>query len=188
MSARKGDWMQTAAGRAFWPLDPRTEEVNADDIAHALSHQCRFAGHVREFYSVAEHCVRVSVLIEKLGGCAWEQLAGLLHDASEAYLVDLPTPVKRSMPDYDRFEREVEACVEERFGLPPGSIRSAIVKDADLVMLATEKRDLMGGERGGKWMVLPEPDKDVIEPWGCAHGPRFAFLMRLAQLNGRLAQ
>ena len=90
MSERVGDWIQTMSGVIFYPLDPRPEEIRIEDIAHALSHQCRFAGHCREFYSVAEHSVRVSRELPQEF-----MLWGLLHDASEAYLVDLPRPIKR---------------------------------------------------------------------------------------------
>ena len=60
VSARKGDWMQTYTGRQFWPIDPRANEVHIEDIAHALSMMCRYNGHCRTFYSVAEHSVLVS--------------------------------------------------------------------------------------------------------------------------------
>ena len=58
--SRGGGWLQTWSGRMFWPLDPRDDEVDICDIAHALAHQCRFGGHCRRFYSVAEHCVLLS--------------------------------------------------------------------------------------------------------------------------------
>src|ERR1017187_10636100 len=75
----------TFSGIHFWPLLPNPADIRIEDIAHALSNQCRFAGHAREFYSVAEHSVRVSQL------CPPEDaLWGLLHDASEAYLTDVP--------------------------------------------------------------------------------------------------
>src|SRR4051812_6540197 len=87
---QKGDWMQTISGKAFFPLDPRPADVDIQDIAHALAFQCRFGGHVKEFYSVAEHSVRVSLI------CAHEDAKwGLLHDATEAYLSDIVRPVKR---------------------------------------------------------------------------------------------
>src|ERR1039457_118422 len=80
----------TFSGLRFWPLDPNPEKILIDDIAHALAHQCRFGGHASRFYSVAEHSVHVSRL------CPPEDaLWGLLHDASEAYLVDLPRPLKQ---------------------------------------------------------------------------------------------
>ena len=81
MSERRGDWIQTYLGIQFWPLDPRPEEVMLFDIAHSLSNMCRFTGHCREFYSVAQHSVIVSQNVPR-EDAAW----GLLHDASEAYM------------------------------------------------------------------------------------------------------
>ena len=136
---RIGDWMQTAHGRLFWPLDPRADEVHVDDIAHALANQCRFAGHCREFYSVAQHSVLVSYEVP-----VEDALWGLLHDASEAYLVDLPRPVKRASEigdAYMRAETAVMAAICDRFRL--SREQPASIKLADDVLLMTEARDLM---------------------------------------------
>lgn len=97
MNERKGDWIQTYTGRQFWPLDPKPEEVCIEDIAHALSQQCRYAGHTIRFYSVAQHSVEIALRVPRAAA-----LWGLLHDAAEAYLVDLPRPVKYLMPAYKR--------------------------------------------------------------------------------------
>src|SRR5690606_5290032 len=82
---RLGDWMQTFTGRAVYPLDLRPDDIDIQDIAHALSMQCRYAGHTRQFYSVAEHSVHVARWCRQYGPAA--ALEGLLHDATEAYLV-----------------------------------------------------------------------------------------------------
>lgn len=133
---RTGDWIQTYTGRQFWPLDPRADEIFVEDIAHALSMQCRFAGHCLKFYSVAEHSVLVSRNVAP-------ELAlwALLHDAAEAYLVDLPRPVKRSMPDYRGAEDRVMAAICYRFGLPQDM--PAAVKTADNRILADEAEQNM---------------------------------------------
>lgn len=91
---RRGDWMMTYSGRAFWPLDPRADEIDPLDIAHALSMLCRYGGHVRRFYSVAEHCVLMSHAV-----APEHALWALLHDATEAYMVDLPRPINRILLD-----------------------------------------------------------------------------------------
>ena len=109
MAARKGDWIQTFTGRAFYVLDPRPEDVDIEDIAHALSMQCRFAGHCREFYSVAQHSVTASWLVPPE-----DALWGLLHDAAEAYVVDLPRPIKRA------WQLESYGIIDRDVALPPG--------------------------------------------------------------------
>lgn len=123
-SERRGDWIPTFTGRAFWPLDPRADEIHIADIAHALAHQCRYAGHCRRFYSVAEHCVLLSHAVSPE-----DRLWALLHDASEAYLVDLPRPVKRAVVGYAAAEAAVMLAVCARFGLDPAMPRG--VQSAD---------------------------------------------------------
>ena len=136
LDQRRGDWLQMHSGVAFWPLDPRADEVRIEDIAHSLSLLCRFGGHCRRFYSVAEHSIHVaSLLPDHL------KLAGLLHDASEAYVVDLPSPLKRCLPDYAEIEAGVQRAISEHFGLP--AAMHPAVKVADRQMLVTEAWELM---------------------------------------------
>jgi len=134
--ARVGGWLQTFSGGQFWPMDPRPEEVAIEDIAHALSNLCRFAGHCLEFYSVAQHSVLVSGYVP-----AAHAFQALLHDAAEAYLVDVPRPVKLELPDYKAIEKRVQAVIYRRFGLP--AEEPACIKAADDRVLAQEHRDLM---------------------------------------------
>ena len=131
----------TYSGLVFDPLDPDPTGVCIEDIAHSLSQQCRFTGHTKKFYSVAEHSVLASEILP--GEPVETRLAALLHDASEAYLSDIPRPLKRR-PEF-AFYREAEtramATICDRFGLSTGE--PSIVKHADGVLLATEARDLM---------------------------------------------
>lgn len=159
-------FIELRSGRRFTPLEPVVADICIDDIAHALSHQCRFSGHTRVHYSVAEHSVRVSELVEAWGHDRYVQLWALLHDASEAYLVDLPMPIKNdpTIGDaYKKIEARVMRAVCDRFGLlshePPQ------VRDADMVLLATEARDLMPF-RPEHWAKLSHaPLLSQIEPW-----------------------
>jgi hypothetical protein len=110
---RKGDWMQTYTGLAFWPLDPQPDEIRILDIAQALSKLCRYGGHCRRFYSVAEHSVLVaSKAPDHL------KLSALMHDASEAYVIDVPRPLKPWLPGYAEIEDRVEQAIAARFNLP----------------------------------------------------------------------
>lgn len=133
---RKGDWILTYSGLAFWPLDPRVSEVRLADIAHALSNTCRYGGHTRQFYSVAQHSVLVAQHLAPRF-----RAQGLMHDATEAYLLDIPRPVKRHIPGYAQMEDTMARCIGEAFNLELEHLPSE-VKHADTVCLFTEKRDL----------------------------------------------
>jgi len=154
-SNRRGRFIVTYTGIRFWPLDPRPEEILIEDIAHSLSMQCRFNGHIESFYSVADHCVRVSA------ECADEnKLCGLLHDASEAYLCDIPTPLKKELPDYMKYERQLQSMIYETFGIKE---ETEDVKKADKVLLVTEMRDLRLNAELSSFPYKPLPT--VIKPW-----------------------
>lgn len=187
--SRKGDWQQTYTGRQFWPLDPRVEDICVEDIAHALSMQCRFGGHCRVFYSVAEHSVRVSRLVEEWnvregysGNWRYTRcLSALLHDASEAYLVDVPRPIKPRLVGYKDIERGVMRAVERWIGVSDGGCECGAIKDANEVILATEARDLMKITK--PWHLGAEPLAELIEPWSseraeAAFIDRFNLLVR----------
>lgn len=159
-------WIQTYTGRQFYPLAPKPADVDTRDVAHALALVCRFTGHVRRFYSVAEHSVRVSFLAEQLaqqnghdaGTALHIARRGLLHDASEAYLCDVASPLKRS-PGFEAYrdaEREVQKAILAACGMAPHADEPAEVKFADLLMLSTEKAELLGPEPA-PWGELPAP-------------------------------
>ena len=128
--------IQTANGY-FNFITPRQEDVSIEAVADALSKLCRFTGHCREFYSIAQH----SVLVAQL--CPPQlRLWGLLHDAVEAFVGDVASPLKQLLPEYKAIEHRVERVVWARFGLQ-GDRMPAEVKVADLCALAIERRDLM---------------------------------------------
>lgn len=138
VTQRRGDWMQTFTGRAFFPLDPLPEDVSPLDIAHALSNICRFGGHTRVHYSVAEHCVILSQVVRPENA-----LAALLHDAAEAYMGDMVRPLKKHMPQYAEAEDNLLATIFTYFGLEPGipaevhSVDNRILLDERAALLTT---------------------------------------------------
>lgn len=154
--------------------------IDPIDIAHSLSQQCRFAGHTRPFYSVAEHSVRVAQELDDVEDKLW----GLLHDATETYLVDLPSPIKNDTAMgfyYREIEQEVESAIIGRFELKPPGVPE-IVKRMDAQLLATERRDLLSHNAAthklwSGWLNQA-PLPDVIEPWE----PRVAEAAFLAML------
>ena len=123
--------LRTYSGKTINVFNPNPDAICIDDIAHALSNLCRFTGHTLRFYSVAEHSVRASELVDPE-----HQLAALLHDASEAYLVDIPTPVKIMMPQYREWEYKLMRVIAEKFGFRYPLHRQ--VEKADKALLKAE--------------------------------------------------
>lgn len=170
-------WIQTYSGKAFYPLNPDPSKIDIVDIAHSLSMQCRYNGHCVRFYSVAEHCVTLSFAV-----APEHSLWALLHDASEAYLSDVPRPIKHLLTGYAEAEKRLENAIFEHFGLR-GPV-PAQVKEYDFRILNNERADLMQTcERD--WEPMGEPLGDsTIHRWGWDwRTARQAFLFRFHQLN-----
>jgi hypothetical protein len=174
---RVGGSIQTFTNKSFWPLDPREEEICIEDIAHALSNKCRFSGHTLSFYSVAQHSVIVSYLCDPE-----DALSGLLHDGSEAYLVDLPTPLKvlKIFKAFKVVEDKLQKVIYKKFNLP--LIEPANVKNADKIALVTEKRDLMPESWDWQKQYTQQPmiERIVAMP---PHMAEKAFLNRYRELT-----
>lgn len=149
----------TVSGHYFDFLNPENNVVRVVDIAHALSNVCRFAGHTREFYSVAQHSVLVSDIVAPENA-----LIALFHDAVEAYIGDVTRPLKNLLPEYRVIEARLQADIFRKLGLPEEI--PAEVKQADLILLATEQRDLMP-EHDDEWVLISGVDAlpDSIAPW-----------------------
>lgn len=169
-------YLQTYSGVKFDLVNPLPRMVNIGDIAHALSNMPRFVGHTRSFYSVAQHSVHVSRLLPPE-----LHLAGLLHDAAEAYLLDMPTPAKLLLPDYQAMYAGIERAICDAFGV---SFTHPLIKQADMRILATEKRDLMSA--ASWWSVDAEPISGNIVPLGPVEA-KALFFKELTTCRPRLA-
>lgn len=173
-------YVSTYLGNRFYPLAPRIDDVAIEDIAHGLAFQCRFNGQTQHFYSVAQHSLMVAGLVPRRLA-----LAALLHDAAEAYLGDMVKPLKALFPDFPRIETEVMAIIGHRFGIAePADFTDRQIKRADLIALATEKRDLMP-RSSEAWESLagiaPLPTR--IEPLSPAAAKQ-RFLAEFDRLSG----
>jgi uncharacterized protein len=139
-TVQPGPYLQTVSGRRVNPFDPDPEQLDIDDIARALGNQCRFGGHCRVFYSVAQHSVLVSELVERGGGDAEDAFAALMHDAAEAYLGDMPHPIKHRSAlgrAFQAAEDHLEKAIRDRFAIRSDAPQ---IKRADRALLATERR------------------------------------------------
>lgn len=135
-------WIETVSGKRVTFLNPQPEQFDIQDIAYSLANQCRFNGHV-PFYSVAEHCVYVASKLPR-----HKMLAGLLHDASEAYLSDIPTPVKNFLPEYKTIETHLQSALNVHFGI---DTYDDDVKDQDWQATQNEAYHLLES-RGKDWV------------------------------------
>ena len=141
------EFIITYSKRKFSPLHTRNEDIEILDIAHALSLMCRANGHIRHFFSVAQHCLNCAREAGERGYSKEIQLACLLHDASEAYLSDITRPVKRSLSQYSEIEEVLQDCIYQRFGLSELDGEDfAAVKEIDDAMLYYELLELMDEE------------------------------------------
>jgi len=179
-----GPFLQTVSGRRVNPFDPDPSQIDIGDIARALGNLCRFGGHSRVFYSVAQHSVIVSELVEQRGGDVEDVFAALMHDAAEAYLGDMPHPIKHRSPlgaAFKAAEDQLEAVIRERFGIKADVPE---IKRVDRALLATERRALSG--ENWHW-----PELDGVVPLDLeltAWAPdeaQGAFMERYAELEAR---
>jgi hypothetical protein len=149
--------IHTYSGIAFDLRDPQPAMVRLDDIIHSLSLMNRFNGAALFPYSVAQHSLHVAELVP-----AELRLEGLLHDAAEAYIGDMVSPLKQVMPEYKAVEARISAVVAEVFGL--AYPEPAAVKQADLAVLAAEREQVLGPSYGPWFKDFPEPAPITIRP------------------------
>lgn len=158
-----------ASGNYFNLDDPENSRIDLFDIAHALSHICRFTGHVTGFYSVAEHSVLCSHLVPRK-----HAMAALMHDAAEAVLGDMASPLKAMMPEYRALESRVEATIMPRFGI--SLPMNPWIKHADQLMLAAEFTQAMNNPDW--WLEHMHPVQQPKLLFWSPDDARSAFLAR----------
>jgi uncharacterized protein len=176
--------IQTFSGLRVNPFAPDPPQIAIADIAQALGNLCRFGGHCRSFYSVAQHSCLLADLVAAEGGDGADQLWALLHDAAEAYLVDLPHPLKHRSELGERFqavEGQLQRMILERFGLPTEPPER--LKEIDRALLAAEKAALVAP--GWEWPELDRVEAVALEidPWPPERGAQ-ELLARFAALDG----
>lgn len=152
----------TRTGIMYDLENPNPTDIVLPDVLHALSRICRYNGHTREHYSVAEHSVRCFRVVVDWGGSVTDQISALTHDFHEAYIGDVSSPAIRCVPGWAEFELKHSLAMASRFGLPKQI--TELAKKADRVMLATELRDLFGHR-----LLGGEPVKQEIKPWNWAN-------------------
>ena len=167
--------IMTASGKYYNFFEPQHYKFEIEAIAHSLSNQCRWTGNCKKFYSIAQHSVMVSEVVPEE-----HALAGLLHDGIESVMGDCSTTLKSLLPLYKELEYNAEKEMFKQFGISFPMSRD--VKKADLILLATERRDLM--PYCGYWEMLEgvKPMRKVIKPWN-AEKAKKEFLKRYNELT-----
>lgn len=169
-------WIITNSGIKFDLLETKVHMINIRDIAHALSNVGRFGGHCKQFYSVAQHSVHVSqVVSEEYAFCA------LMHDATEAYIGDMVSPLKAAIPLFKEVEQNLWEVIASKYGLPkylPGP-----VKYADYQLLKAEKRDIMPETEDWEFLKEISVPSLYISAWSSDYS-KVRFLKRFQELSG----
>lgn len=171
-------WIDTYTNKKFYLLNPTVDSIDIIDIAHALSMICRFGGHSKIFYSVAQHSLMVESLVPPE-----IKLEALLHDATEAYYGDMVRPLKVAMPAYRAIENNLHEVIAKKFGLRYDGVSEVheIIKKADNIALVTEKRDLKDDSPFWSGLKDVEPVKEVIVPL-TSNKAKKAFFKRFNEL------
>lgn len=148
-------WMTTYTGKKFYPFNPNPDNIDIIDIAHGLALTCRYSGQCTQFYSVAEHSVRLAKMVPME-----LRMAALLHDSAEAYLTDVPKMIKTALPEYETLERNLLSVIFHKFDIPWETLE--LLKSYEYCLLATECRDLMTSIED--WYLPEAPLKGVVCP------------------------
>lgn len=157
-------WITTYTGKTFDFVNPTPEMIDIADIAHSLAAQVRFNGHTLVPYSIGQHSMGVATWVFKELQDKAIALQGLLHDATEAYVGDLVSPLKELIPDFKQIEKRIWAVIATKFGVPIEL--HPMVKETDLRILLTERNHLLNNERTPAWELdkhyAPLPVQTIV--------------------------
>lgn len=179
---RYGDWSQTLTGRKFYMFDPHPDDIVIEDIAGSEAKICRFAGHSLVFYSVAQHSVIGSYILEQRTRNLLLAFGFLLHDSGEPYIGDMTRPLKRmpEMAPYRAVDSNLNQVIGKKWGV---DLEHPLIKDMDDEMLATERKLFMVPVEG--WHLRSKPLDIKIKPWTWQKAERM-YLARYHELCLRL--
>jgi len=138
--SRENAWIQTQSGVKFYPFAPRIDDIRKEDIAGALSRICRFTGHTKHLYSVGQHSLIVSAIVHNDRARPW----ALMHDAAEAYIGDISSPLKRYAPELEDAEGRIAVLVRDKWNIPYDKEIADEVHRADLWLCYQEACVLLG--------------------------------------------
>ena len=170
-------YIETISGKKFYFLNPDPDDIDINDIAHSLGMQCRYTGHAKTFYSIAEHSLLVADLAEP-ENAFW----GLMHDASEAYLTDVASPIKQYLSNYKEMEKVIMDAIATKYGLPTEMPEDVHMADRLALMVET---DVLMPSGGKDWManipnmILP----DVTLEFHTPKNAKYAFLDMFEKLK-----
>lgn len=170
-------WIKCHSGTKIDIFKPKQDQILIEDISHALSRLCRFNGHVKNYYCVAQHSVFVSKIVDQ----KWA-LEALMHDCAEAFLGDICTPLKKHLLKYYEYEEVMERAIARKFGLSRCKECLKQVKLADQLALVTEARDLLQNEDSLCTYAPVDPLPITVKPWGIEKSKR-EFLKRFYELT-----
>lgn len=178
------NFVETYTGRTFFPLAPNVNDITIIDIAHHLANQCRYSGAASFYYSTAQHCCLLADFVQKQPGATpLDCLQILIHDAAEAYLVDIPRPIKQHMPQFREWDRSIQMCV--RSWLDLGGVPIPPWQDEVDSRIIVDERAQVMSDSGNDWGHNLEPLGIEIAPWSNILAEQ-QFLMRYAAYSMRV--
>jgi hypothetical protein len=177
-------FVETYSGVKFFPLDPKPRDIKIMDIASGLSKICRYNGQCKIFFSVAQHSLNCMDYARRMGYSKRIQLLALLHDAAEAYVSDIASPIKPLIPLFGQIENNILKTIHQAFGIVfPNASEWKVIKEIDTIMLATEAFQIMPMRSWDEWIYHVERDQGLTIEEKSIDGIRTEFVEQFTKLN-----